>query len=210
MAAILNPLTSTCQKLLYFFFSPAPILPSSLSLTHPLSFCLSHPLFFHSIICPSLCPGKAHPHIAGKGPGSRHPRGKHISTLRANLAEGRTQRGEARRIRTQLSREHGGSLALWSEAAGLYIFLLIRASSKQTAPLYSGTSPSHDKRSETGSLGRAAQLNLKESRIRRAFAISNLHLPFFISQVRKSILSPTTNRGGGVIHHCCCHPRLGR
>ena len=69
---------------------PAPTFPSSRSLTHPLSLCLSHPLFFHSIIYSSLCPGKAHPHIGGRGRGlAQSAQGENISTLRANLAKDR-------------------------------------------------------------------------------------------------------------------------
>lgn len=74
----------------------APIFPFSLSHTphthpththtQPLSLCLSHPLFFHSIIYSSLCPGNAHPHIGGKGAGLKHP-GENISTPRANFTK---------------------------------------------------------------------------------------------------------------------------
>lgn len=60
-----------------------------LSLTHPLSLCLSPPPpLFHSIIYSSLCPGKAHPHIGGRGL-AQGAQGENISTPRANFAEDR-------------------------------------------------------------------------------------------------------------------------
>lgn len=89
-----------------YLFTPAPTFPFSLSLTHTpcCLFVAPTPLFSHSIIYSSLCPGKAHPHIGGKGKGagSKHPRRKHFNS------ESKLSRGTEAQPSNGLSTKRGG------------------------------------------------------------------------------------------------------
>lgn len=79
--------TSTCQALYIFSL----LLPHSLSSSHSHTRCLfvsPTPSFFHSIIYSSLCPGKVHPHVGGRGL-AQGAQEENISIQRAKLAEGR-------------------------------------------------------------------------------------------------------------------------
>lgn len=65
------------------FFTCAPTFPPlpPRSLARPLVFLSLPPLLFLSIIHPSLCPGKAHPHAGGRGRGlAQGAQGESIST----------------------------------------------------------------------------------------------------------------------------------